>query len=494
MTYDVVVYGGTPSGVAAAVAAARQGMEVLLLAEGCTVGGMMSNGLSASDIGAKGPVKGIALEVFERIDLLYQGQSAWRVEPHAAERIFQEMLEEAGVVFRFKSRVLSAERNGKKVLAIRTESELFHGRTFIDASYIGDLFSAVGCDFRLGMSDVQAYDEPLGNKRTITKILEIEAPDDVAKVNPFVKIQARKQIKDGMPSITYRLCLANDDRAKEIEPGPRYREQAEYFRALLRGYLKRDAERAERLEAKPNGTLHSAYYQLAKIPGSKYDLNSGWASFTNVTTTAAYFSNYESRGRHHEAVAELVRNFFRFLQVDPIVPASVREPFTPFGLAGDEFSDNNFWPYEPYLREGRRLVGRYTLTERDIFTNRRKVGGVAIGSYPVDSKLTQLILWKGGLYRDIGPHVRVPLYEIPYWCMLPAKGPSNLLVTVGLSASPVAYGTVRLEPQFLALGEAAGVASAMAVTRGMNVYDLPPSEVQEALLESGSLRRVPIAS
>lgn len=492
MTYDVVVYGGTPSGVAASLAAARRGMKVAMVAEGGTVGGMMSNGLSASDIGSKGPIKGIAREVFERIDSFYQGQSAWRVEPHAAERIFRDMLDEAGVYVGLNSRVVSAERSGREVLAVRTESEIFYGRTFVDASYPGDLFSTVGCHFRLGMADIQDYDESLASKRAITKIQDIDASDDVAKANPFVKIQGRRQIKDGMPSITYRLCLAKDGRAKEIEPGARYPEQVKYFRALLAGYIKRDSDRAERLDVKSNGTLHSAYYQLARIPQDKFDLNSGWASFTNVTTTPAYFINHENRTRHHAEVEELVRNFFRFLQVDPRVPASVRGPFESFGLAGDEFADNDFWPYEPYLREGRRIVGRYTLTQRDIFVNRRKVGGVAIGSYPVDSKLTQLILWRGALYRDIGPHMRVPLYEIPYWCMLPAKGPSNLLVTVGLSASPVAYGSVRLEPQFLALGEAAGVASAIAVTRGRSVYDLPPSDVQEALLETDSLVRVVI--
>lgn len=490
MVYDAVVYGGTPSGVAAAIAAARAGSKVALVAERRTVGGMMSNGLSASDIGSRSAVSGFAREVFDRIDAFYGGESDWRVEPHVAERNFRLMLDEAGVGVYFNSPVLSVERTEAEISALRVKAGQLRARTFVDASYAGDLFSAAGCQFRLGMADIFDYEEPLAKRRSIAKILDLVGPDEVARSNPFVKFQKRKQVRDGMPSITYRLCLSKNEQAIEIEPGFRYAEQREYFRALLRGYFQRDAERAQRLDVKNNGTLHSAYYQLAKIPNFKYDLNSGWASFTNVFTSKAYFADVSTRDAYDAEVAELVRNFFRFLQTDSVVPSSVREPFCEYGLARSEFADNNFWPYEPYLREGRRVVGRYTLTERDIFVKRRKVGGVAIGSYPVDSKLTQLIVWEGGLYRDMGPHVRAPLYEIPYWCMVPSKGPLNLLVSVGVSASPVAFGSVRLEPQFLALGEAAGTASALALQSNRRVYDLPPSEVQEVLLESGSFRHL----
>lgn len=425
MVYDAVVYGGTPSGVAAAVAAARADINVALVVERRTVGGMMSNGLSASDVGARSAVRGIAREVFERIDAFYGGASDWRVEPHVSEMIFRQMLDEAGVTAYYDSPVLSVERSEAGVSGLRINNGLVRGRTFVDASYAGDLFSAAGCQFRLGMADIFEYGEPLAQRRSMTKILNLDADDEVVRFNPFVKIQSRKHVQDGMPSITYRLCLSEGDHTVEIEPGNRYPEQSQYFRALVRGYLNRDAARAQRVDVKSNGTLHSAYYQLAKIPNFKYDLNSGWASFTNVVTSKAYFANIVGRDQYHSEVAEFVRNFFRFLQTDPTVPTAVREPFRAFGLAGTEFEDNNFWPYEPYLREGRRVVGRHTLTERDIFVSRRKIGGVAVGSYPVDSKLTQLIVWQGGLYRDIGPHVRVPQYEIPYWCMLPSRGPQT---------------------------------------------------------------------
>lgn len=492
MMNDVVVYGGTPSGVAASVAAARRGMKVALVAAGRTVGGMMSNGLSASDIGSRSPVKGIALEVFNKIDEFYSGESDWRVEPHVAELIFRQMLDVEGVDVYFDCPIVAVERTMDKLCAIRTPTHIIYGRSFIDASYPGDLLSFAGCAFKLGMADILDYEESLAKKRSIKEIQRVDVSEAEVSANRFVKIQRRRELRDGMPSITYRLCLDKGADAAEIYPGPHYEEQARYFRALLSGYVERDRLRAEKVDFKSNGTLHSAYYQLARIPGGKYDLNSGWASFTNVTTNKNYFSDVSARKRYHEDVAELVRNFFHFIQVDPIVPEGIRSPFAEFGLARGEFEDNGYWPYEPYLREGRRVVGRYVLTEQDIFLNRRKLGGVAIGSYPVDSKLTQLIFWEGALYRDIGPHIRVPLYEIPYWCMIPAHGVKNLLVSVGISASPVAFGSIRLEPQFLALGEAAGVASAISLASDISVYDLSPIQLQEALIESKSLKRVPV--
>lgn len=487
---DVVVYGGTPSGVAASVAAARRGMKVVLVAAGGTVGGMMSNGLSASDIGSRAPIRGVALEVFNRIDGIYDGKSDWRVEPHVAELVFRQMLSEEGVEVHLNCPVVAVERNQDKLCALRTAGDIIYGRSFIDASYPGDLFSFAGCPFQLGMTDLVEYNEPLARKRSIREVQKLGISEAEVTANPFIKVQKRKDLRDGMPSITYRLCLEKGESAVEIKPAPNYKDQCKYFRALLAGYMERDSLRAERVDFKSNGTLHSAYYQLAKIPGQKYDLNSGWASFTNVTTNKQYFLEVSARENYHRKVAALVRNFFYFVQVDSSVPEDIRIPFADFGLARNEFQDNDFWPYEPYLREGRRVVGRYVLTERDIFLNRRKLGGVAVGSYPVDSKLTQLLFWRGALYRDIGPHVRVPQYEIPYWCMLPAQGIKNLLVSIGISASPVAFGSVRLEPQFLALGEAAGVASAVSLTSGVNVYDLSPIKLQEELVESKSLKRV----
>ncbi len=483
---DVVVYGGTPAGVAAAVAAAEHGAAVTLLADGRTVGGLMSNGISASDIGSAAAVQGVARRFFDRVSTYYGGSSTWRFEPRIAERIFVRMLDEAGVEVRLEQPLEDVRTDGRRITCVEVPDGDVCAPNFVDASYTGDLLDAAGVPTRLGMADLRAHGEYTAVRRGWVEALrvprdEVRAASRAFEQHPFVRVEDDlpdypDALADGMPSLTYRLCVTPDPGNRTpFRAGPGYAELLPALRVLARSA-------DDVVERRANGTLMSDLFHLAELPGGKYDLNAGLLSYTNVPAPAGYFDDPAERERVDRTLRNYVSSFFHFVQTDPTVPPSVRRAFRPFGLCADEFADNGNWPYEPYVREGRRIVGRSTLTVADIYTDRRKPDAVAVGSYHLDGKLSQLVFVDGTLYRDLGVHAPAPVYEIPFSAMVPRRGSvTNLLAPVGLSASPTAYGSVRMEPQYMALGQAAGIAAALASDDALSVAAVPAGRVQAAL-------------
>ena len=488
---DVVVYGGTPAGVAAAVAAARHDAEVTLVAAGTTVGGMMSNGVSASDIGSPLAVQGVALDFFERIRSHYGDPGTWRFEPGVAERVLRRMLDEADVDLRLRSPLTTVSTSDTTIDCIGvSDGTRLCAESFIDASYTGDLIARAEVPHRLGLADLHSYEESLPGRREWVDVVGVsragaaEARAAFA-ANPFVATPEdvppyRETVAEGTTSLAYRLCVT-DDPANRVpfRAGPRYRDLLPSFRLMARG-LDGDVVR------KPNGTLVSDVFQLAVIPGRKYDLNAGYARLTNLPAPVDYFDDPAARPAHDRTLREYVESFFHFLGRDPAVPEELRTTFAPFGLCADEFRENGNWPLEPYVREGPRIEGRYTFTERDIYTDRVKDSAVALGSYDIDVKASRFVFADGRLVADADMLYTAPAYEIPFEIMLPAEGgPPNLLAPVGLSASPTAYGSLRMEPQYMALAEAAGIAAALARRDRTTVAALPVSAVQAALRADG---------
>ena len=487
---DVVVYGGTPAGVAAAIGAADHGADVTLLAEGPTVGGLMSNGISASDVGSEAAVQGVALEFFERIRDYYGDRDTWRFEPRIAERVLRRMLDEAGVDVRFDQPLRGVTTEGRRITCLELPDGQACGENVIDASYTGEVIAAADVPHRLGLGDLRAHGEYMAARRGWTAVLrvprdQIPAATAAFEANPFVRVEDElpayeEATAEGAPSLTYRLCVTDKASNRiEFRPAPGYAELVPSFRVMAR-------RMADDVQSKSNGTLMSDAFHLARLPEGKYDLNAGRLSYTNVPAPEGYFDSAGQRRHANRTLENYVRSFFHFVRTDPAVPPSVQEAFRPFGLCADEFTDNEGWPYEPYVREGRRIVGRSTLTVADIFADRQKSDAVAVGSYQVDGKLSQVVFADGFLHRDLGVHTSAPVYEIPFSAMVPARGSvTNLLAPVGLSASPTAYGSVRMEPQYMALGQAAGVAAALAAREDLPVAALPAARVQGALRHDG---------
>lgn len=493
---DVVVYGGTPAGVAAAVAAADAGAKVTLLAEGSTVGGMMSNGISASDIGSPGAVQGVAKEFFAKVRKHYGDPKTWRFEPHVAERIFRDMLARHGVQVRTKAPLTRAVVKNRKITCLVVPpARSYCAENFIDASYTGDALAMAGVPHRLGMADLLDHQETLPLARDWEKV--ISAPADRADAaaaahlqNPFIRTEPgtlppyREVYPRGGPSLAYRLCVTQDAaRAVPFRRAANYDQLVPSFELLA-------ASMSPTVRTQSNGTLNSDIFQLARLPNEKWDLNAGWKAFTNIPAPAGYFDSRASRTHHNKVLRDYVESFFHFVGTDPSVPAPLRTAFAPFGLCADEFVDNGNWPREPYVREALRIHGRYTMTERDLYTARTKYGAIALGSYNVDVKISQWVSVAGEVYRDRAVHATAPVYEIPYTAMVPRVGSVlNVLAPVAVSSSPTAYGSLRMEPQYMAMGQAAGVAAALGARKNRTTATLPVSWVQKALRAEGVLHK-----
>jgi len=485
--YDIVVYGGSPAGVAAAVVAAEQGRRVVLLASGKTVGGAISNGLGAADVGGTSAVTGFALRFFDQVRAHYQNPTTFDVPPGEAERIFRGILSEAGVTVMTRVRLDSAEMEQGRIRSIQTNAGRLEGSVFVDASYTGDLVAVSGAAYRIGFQDYYHYGEPT-LERTIYNAAEVGDDPTPFLSNPYLQpgpVHGRWEdmFQHGRPSMTFRLCVTKDPTKRS--PWTRtenYERYAPSWRLYVAGYLARAARN-------PSTADTGSFFHIAATQEGKFDMNQGGGNFLNVPAPQAIFSS--DRESAIAAFADYHRNWMAFLATDSVSPPAVRQSLSEWGLCADEFTDNGNWPYEPYIRDGRRILGLRTLTVHNIANPALRVAeqSAAIGTYNLDNKLSTIYYWNGHIYRDRGTYNRVPWYEIDWRTMVPVNV-DNLLVPVGISASPRAYGSVRMEPQYMALGEAAGLAAHIAILHGVTVPKVPYASLRYLLDRNGALSKL----
>lgn len=479
--FDVIVYGGTPAGVAAAKSAADLGKKVLILSESGLFGGAISNGVGATDLGSLESNVGLAKRYLEDLNRFYRTQD-YRSEPKVAECIFTSWLDTPRVTFGTNATLESVSLEKGMIKSITFQSGIVSnreitvsGKSFVDASYAGDLIYLSGASNRLGMADYYQYNETATASRTYQQMFQLKDPEEIAQAEqdfaqlPQVSITESKdnyseQILKGMPSFTYRLCVTKDtDNLIPFSKAADYDKYAPAWRTFMKNYYGYRIQKSP--VVKSNGTVLTQLWRIAKLPNQKFDLNAYYSSFTNLTMTKEYFEQPGTRSEVLSKYSNYLKSFLWFVQNDPSVPALEKNALAGFGLCADEFTSNGGWPQQPYLREGRRLVGKYTMTTKDILTNRTKVDAVAAASYPMDSKPTLFVFSEGTFLRDRSVMYRAPIYEIPLKAMLPKAGPKNLIVAVGISSSPAAYASIRMEPQFIQLGEAAGIAAGLASSK-----------------------------
>jgi len=485
---DTVVYGGTPSGVAAAIAAAEHGMQVVLISAEPTVGGAISNGLGATDIGNSSAISGIAREFLNRISAYYKISDNWRTQPHVAESIMQDMLKDHSVRVITEDPLASVQLSGKSIACITlVDATTYCGSTFIDASYEGDLLAASGATYHLGRSDIFAYHEPLSRQRRIDTVVKFSTANSgaiaILKRNPYIRfvksVSRNGTIPQGEPSMAWRLCLSQTHKVA-FTPGPDYAHYLPYWRLITKAIYTRDHPNFI-MQAKSNGTRIGALLHFSLLPNGSYDLNSGSFDLLNVPIPKRYFIDAKTRPQVIEQFKGYLESLLYFIQNDKQAPTIEREFLQGMGLCADEFTDNDHWPYQPYVREGRRLIGLSTITTNDMFYQRTKHDSVALGSYWLDNKAGFLDYTNNGLYRDAGPYLKAPPFEISFSTMVPKVGPRNLLASVAISSSPLAYGAIRVEVQYMQLGQAAGTAAAIAAQSGVQVAAISVGALQHQL-------------
>ena len=492
--YDLVIYGGTPSGVAAAVAANGSLKRILLISERTTVGGAMSNGLGAVDVGARFAVTGISREFFGKVERHYRDHTMWRTEPHIAESIFRGMLAQTSVELATQRNLTHATVENDAITCLTLDhQDRVCANLFIDASYTGDLIEASGARNVLGPSDLYSYSEPEANRRHFAimgdfrQFSKNEVHSAIENV-PYIGRSAmlpnlKEMLHSANPSWTYRLCITRD-KMREFRPGVDYAKYVRAWRVLIKAQYARGLCRLV-CGVRSNGTIQTILWQIVRLPHGKFDLNAGTAQLSNFPIPRDYFVDSSSRNMHEQQLQGYLESFLYFAQNDSQVPAFERQALAGFGLCADEFVDNNNWPYSPYVREGRRLIGVNTLTTEHIMHKRVSSDAVAIGAYPLDSKSSLLVYWNGRIYRDVGSFLKAPIYEIPYSTMLPAHGPSNLLSSVNIAASPTAFGSVRVESQFMQLGQVAGTAAMLASAEGRSFAAISIPKLRRDLKSSG---------
>jgi hypothetical protein len=502
---DLVVYGGTPGGIASAIAAAREGCAVRLVETTKHLGGLTTGGLSHTDVGPRPEIiGGIAREFFARADAHYAdpkrtaGKEFWYHEPHVAEQTFTAMLREAGVEIVFGTRVKSFEKTGPRLVAFTTTDGRRHeAKMFVDASYEGDLMARAGVSYVVGRESAATYDEPLAGFRPapfrFREAGHMNDPKSSYTHGTPAKISAHG--KDG------KLLPGISDVPWPAPGTGDHRSQAYNFRVILTSRpenkvpfpkpVNYDPMRYEILariiDAFPGVRFEKLVY-VGPLPNGKFDANaSGLVQGTDHVGANADYpeADYAVRDRIWQDHVDYVQGFFWFLAKDPRVPASMHAQAGTYGLAKDEFTDNANWPYALYVREARRMIGPHVMRQRDCQKEITKTDSIGMGAFILDSHAVQRLVNPEGFVIDEGNFdVPVRPYQIPYRSVTPKKEQcENLLVPVCLSASHVTYGSIRMEPQFMILGHSCGVAVSMALAEKVAVQDIDVTALREKLVQ-----------
>lgn len=493
-SYDVVVYGGTAGGVITAVSAARMGLKTALLEPGAHVGGMVASGLSHTDVGRREVIGGYSLEFYWRAGSYYGlpqylQDIAWYVEPHVAESIFRTMLQEAGVTVLMGRRL--REKDGVRMEAVRVAAivmesgERYTARVFADASYEGDLMAASGVTYTWGRESQEQYGESLAGVRDETPKHQFLA-DIAAKGVDGRWLPEIAPLPAGAPGSADRKVQAYNFRMIFSEDPAN---QAPY--AKPEGYDAARYELMRRLLARQPGLHMGDVLSIGAIPNRKADINNNGPFSTDYIGGSWDFpeGSYARRAEIFRAHEEYTKGFLWFLAHDPHVPPGLQAEVNRWGPARDEFTDNGNFPWQLYIREARRMVGEYVMTQKDIQTDLAKPDAIGMGSYNSDSHNVERVVNAAGFVRNEGDmQVPVTPYQIPYRMLTPKRGQAaNLLVPVCFSASHVAYSTLRMEPQYMIVGQAAGVAAALAIRGGSSVQDVDTKELTRILVSQGAI-------
>ncbi|MEI8044919.1 MAG: FAD-dependent oxidoreductase [Verrucomicrobiota bacterium] len=495
---DICVFGGTAGGVASAVQAARMGKTVVLVEPGNHLGGMTSGGLGATDIGNKAAIGGLGREFYHRIAQHYARPEAWRFEaaedyakraghsdlsdlnaadatmwtfePRVAEDILFQMVNEARVPVYLQQRLAAVKKSAGRITAIDMENgKTYRARMFIDATYEGDLMAKAGVSYTVGREANSKYDETLNGVRektpkhqfTVAVDPYLKLGDAASGLLPFIQPGDGGQPGAGDPCVqayNFRLCYTQNPTNRLPHQKPAKYDPAKY--ELLARYLEALVVAGQKPQLK-------AFWNPIWMPNGKTDINNNGGFSTDfIGANYAYpDADYATRARIWQEHEDYIRGFVYFMATSPRVPDDMRAEMQSWGPAKDEFIDTGHWPNQLYVREARRMVSDYVMTEHNCRGKVKAEDPVGLAAYTMDSHNCQRIV--KGVNAENEGDVQVggfPPYPISYRSILPkAAQCENLLVPICLSATHIAYGSIRMEPVFMILGQSAATAAALAL-------------------------------
>lgn len=525
---DIVIFGGTSGGIAAAVQAKRMGKTVAVAEWTRHLGGLTTGGLGATDIGNKGAIGGIARQFYEQIAAHYEKPEVWKweqpkasaalksgqergkdplvaksgrptkwtFEPHVAMAVYQRWLADAGVKVRLGERLESVKKEGDRIVEFTTESgNTYRGGMFIDASYEGDLMAKAGVSYHIGREANAMYGETLNGVRANTPHHQFKVEvdpyltpgDSNSGLLPFVQAGdgGTPGAGDGkVQAYNFRLCMtrvaANRVPWSEIQPVG--------YRAERYELLARTIEAHERA----NTPLKvGALMNPVPMPNGKTDTNNNNAFSTDFIGANYDYpdGDYATRERIWHEHEDYIQGFLCFLSTSERVPQRLRDEINGWGLARDEFAATGHFPPQMYVREARRMISDYVMTEADCRWARKCDDPIGLGAYNMDSHNCQRIVRDAWVRNegDVQVAVKGP-YPVSYRSIVPkAAQADNLLVPVALAASHIAYGSIRMEPVFMVMGQSAATAAVLALDGKSTVQAVNYAKLRERLLADGQI-------
>ena len=518
---DVIVYGGTSSAVTTAVQVARMGKTVIIVSPEKHLGGLSSSGLGYTDTGNKEVIGGIAREFYQLIYNHYHKPESWKwqkqseygnkgqgspaidgekrtmwiFEPHAAEEAFETMIRDNEITV-YRDEYLDRDngiimKDGEIISLQTLNGKIFKGAIFIDATYEGDLMASAGVKYHTGREANSVYNELWNGVQTgdiahkhhdfdDMNVSPYILPDDpssgvlprISTVDPGIKGDGDNRIQ----SYCFRTCLTKVEENRIPFMRPDGYDSTQY-ELLLRIYDK---------------GWRGTFNKFDPIPNLKTDVNNhGPFSFDNIGMNYEYpEASYKKRDEIIKEHIIYQKGLLYFIANDPRIPAEVRNEMSLWGYSKDEFQENDNWPYNIYVREARRMMGDYIMTENDVLSKRKVPHSIGMGSYNLDSHNTQRYIKPDRFVEnegDIELSAGKP-YQIDLGSIIPKQDECrNLLVPVCVSSSHIAFGSIRMEPVFMILGQGAGTVAAMALEKKKNIHDLSYEEIKAILRADGQI-------
>lgn len=519
--YDFVIYGGTSAGTIAAVQAKQLGKSVIIVCPDKHLGGLTSSGLGMTDTGNKAVIGGLARDFYHRVWKEYQEPETWRwqkrseykgkgqgtvaddgefktmwvFEPHIAEKVFEDYIREHGIPVdrnQWLDRTNGVKKSGARITTITMLSgKSYTGKIFMDATYEGDLLAAAGVDYHVGREANSAYGEQWNGVQVgilhhqhhfgglNKKVSPYRNPSD-PKSGLLPKISPEPPGEYGtgdkrVQAYCYRFCATDHPDNRIPFPKPDAYDPAQY-ELLVRIY---------------EAGWDQTFGKFDDAPNRKTDTNNhGPMSTDNIGMNYDYpEASYDRRNAILKEHRNYQQGWLYFIANDPRVPASARDTMNQWGLPKDEFRDNGNWPHQIYVREARRMIGHFIMTENELMKRRPTPDSVGMGSYTIDSHNVQRYVTPDGYVQNEGD-IGVPIrpYPIAYGSLVPKKEQAeNLYSTICVSSSHIAYGSIRMEPVFMILGQSAAMAAAIAIDDGLSVQDVPYGKLRERLIQAGQV-------
>lgn len=519
---DVIIYGGTAAAVTAAVEVVQSGKKAIIVSPDIHLGGLSSGGLGFTDTGNKATIGGLSREFYHRIWLHYNDSNSWKwekhedygnkgqgtpamdgvnrtmwiFEPHVAEKIFEDFISEYNIPV-YRDEWLNREsgvvaKNGKIMSFTTRSGKIFEGKMFIDATYEGDLMASANISYRVGREDCSVYTEQWNGvqagvyhhghyfKSDISPYIVPNDPN--SGLLPYISsepIQSNCTGDDKIQAYCFRLCMSDHpDNQVPFEKPENYNPMN--YELLARVFA---------------SGWNEWFNKYDMIPNRKTDTNNHGPFSTDFIGMNYDYpeASYERRKEIIKAHENYQKGLLYFVSTDPRVPENIRDEMNKWGLAKDEFSDNGNWPHQLYIREARRMIGTSVTTENEVLGKANVGDPVGMGSYAMDSHNIQRFVTDQGYVQnegDIGIHPKKP-YKISYGSIIPKKEEcTNLLVPVCVSSSHIAFGSIRMEPVFMILGQSAAVAACMAIDLKVAIQDIEYALLREKLLQKKQILEI----